>query len=107
MTVKHPKLLTNGEGMVEKRLEFLFGLGLSDDAVKKIVRSHPQARGRMRVPPPRNTTLNTASPAQAHVLLALAWSPPAGPRSSRPFASQPPPPPPGAQLQPGEHEAPR
>lgn len=44
MTVKHPKLLTNGEGMVEKRLEFLFSLGLSDEAVKKIVRSHPQAR---------------------------------------------------------------
>lgn len=44
MTVKHPKLLTNGEAMVEKRLDFLFSLGLSDEAVRKIVRSHPQVR---------------------------------------------------------------
>ena len=44
MQMRHPKLLTNSEAMVESRLAFLFGLGLSDTAVKRIVQSHPQAR---------------------------------------------------------------
>ena len=43
MVERHPKLLTNNEAMMEKRLVFLFDdLGLSDAAVKRIVQSHPQ-----------------------------------------------------------------
>ena len=39
---RHPKLLAASEAMVVKRLEFLYGLGLSDDAVVKILKRHPQ-----------------------------------------------------------------
>jgi hypothetical protein len=50
MQMRHPKLLTNSEQMVEQRLAFLFGLGLSDAAVKKIVQSHPQVPNHPRQP---------------------------------------------------------
>ena len=42
MVVRHPKLLTANEAMLETRLMFLFQLGLDDDAVRRMVRSHPQ-----------------------------------------------------------------
>ena len=42
MVVRHPKLLTANEAMLESRLLFLFQLGLDDEAVRRMVRSHPQ-----------------------------------------------------------------
>ena len=42
MVVRHPKLLTNNEAMLESRLIFLFQLGLEDEHVRRMVLSHPQ-----------------------------------------------------------------